>query len=71
MVSESSATHHSRHDQVHDIFSIDANHSGLVKFPNSLDSGYKMVQDRILAMVKHAPGVIGDRFTKKKGKTSM
>jgi len=64
MVPQSATDHHSQYDQGHDIFSIDANHSDLVKFSTPVDPDYKGVQKRIMTMVERAPGVIRQRLVR-------
>ncbi|KAF8535207.1 hypothetical protein BDD12DRAFT_856400 [Trichophaea hybrida] len=62
MVPQSSAIHHSRNDKVHDVWSINANHSDLAKFSNRFDHNYKVVQGRIREMVASAPEAIRRRI---------
>jgi len=64
MVPQLSATHHTQHDKVYDTFSIDANHSDIVKFPNRFNPGYIIVQSRIREMVQSAPEAIRARISR-------
>ncbi|KAF8252047.1 hypothetical protein K440DRAFT_658315 [Wilcoxina mikolae CBS 423.85] len=62
MVPQSSAIHHSQHDNVHNAWSINSNHSDMVKFSSRFDPNYKVVQGRIREMVASAPEVIRRRI---------
>lgn len=45
-----------------DIFSIDANHSEIVKFGNSASSDYNNVRSRIIRLVLDGQAVVRNRF---------
>jgi hypothetical protein len=65
MVPQSSAIHHSQYDKVHDTWSINANHSDIVKFSNRFDPNYIILQGRIREMVESAPQVIRSRILRR------
>lgn len=56
MVSRDSATHATPKENPHDIFSIDANHSEIVKFDNKTCQEYLNVRSRIINLVQDAHG---------------
>lgn len=62
MVDRESAIWATPEENQDDIFSIDANHSEIVKFTNNISADYLIVRDKIMALVKEAPGVISKRF---------
>lgn len=62
MVSRDSATGATPEENQDDIFSIDANHSDIVKFKNNACPDYLNVRSRIIGLVQNAPGVISKRF---------
>lgn len=62
MVSRESAIWATPKGNQDDIFSIDADHSAIVKFTDSASPDYHNVRSRIIALVQDAPSVIGKRF---------
>lgn len=61
MVTRESASYPAPEDQ-DDIFSIDANHSEIVKFANSACPDYNNVRSRIIRLALAAQPVISNRF---------
>lgn len=61
MVTRDSAIH-PKPDDLDDIFSIDANHSEIVKFPNSACQDYNNIRARIISLVGDAQAIIRKRF---------
>lgn len=62
MVSMESATAATPVANQDDIFSIDQNHSNIVKFKNSTCPDYTNVRSRLISLVQHAPAVISKRL---------
>lgn len=61
MVSRDSAIDATPEGDQNDIFSIDANHSNIVKFKHNACPDYLNVRSRILTLVQNAPAVISKR----------
>lgn len=61
MVPEYSATYALPTENTYDQFSIDADHSAIVKFSNSADPDYLSVRQKIIDFVKEAPAAIEKR----------
>lgn len=55
MVDRESAIRATPEENQDDIFSIDANHSEIVKFTNNISPDYLIVRDKIMTLVKEAP----------------
>lgn len=70
MVCRDSATH-TNPDSPDDIFSIDLNHSEMVKFDNSACQHYHKVSSRIVHLMQNAGDVIKSRFIQKDGMLSL
>lgn len=70
MVSLDSATH-AAPDNQDDIFSIDLNHSEMVKFDNSACQHYRNVSSRVVHLMQNAGDVIKRRFIQKDGMLSL
>jgi hypothetical protein len=69
MVPKVSATYASINEKKYDQLPINADHSHIVKFGDSSDDDYVIIQSRIRQCVKDAPRVIQERFAgHKKGK---
>lgn len=62
MVSRASAISATPKGKVDDIFSIDANHSDIVKFITNTSQSYLNVRTRIMSLVDAAPAVISKRL---------
>ncbi|KAL0632798.1 hypothetical protein Q9L58_008314 [Maublancomyces gigas] len=62
MVSRNSAISATPEGNAVDIFSIDANHSDIVKFKTNTSQSYLNVRTRIMALASEAPAVISKRF---------
>lgn len=62
MVPKISATYASINEKKYDQLPINADHSNMVKFSNSSDDNYLIIQMRIKQCVKDAPTVIQERF---------
>lgn len=62
MVSMESATAATPVANQDDIFSIDQNHSNIVKFKNSTCADYTNVRSRLISLVQYAPAVISKRL---------
>lgn len=62
MVSPESAIYATPKENRDDIFSIDSNHSEMVKFNHSACHDYLNTGSRIIALVENAQVVIGKRF---------
>lgn len=62
MVSRNSAISATPEGNAVDIFSIDANHSDIVKFDTNTSQSYLNVQTRIMELASEAPAVISNRF---------
>lgn len=63
MVSESSSTYSGPNEKEYDQFSIDADHSGIVKFADRTNPDYLNVRQRIIDFVNEAPVVIENRIS--------
>lgn len=63
MVDRESAIHATPKARKGDIFSIDADHSNIVKFDNKSCQEYLNVRSKLLDLVKEARAVIGQRCT--------
>lgn len=61
MVTKESASYPAPEDE-DDIFSIDANHSEIVKFGNSASSDYNNVRSRIIRLALDGQAVVSNRF---------
>lgn len=61
MVSRDSAIDATPEGDQYDIFSIDANHSNIVKFKHNACPDYLKVRFRIITLVRDAPVVISER----------
>lgn len=70
MVSRESATHATQDNQ-DDIFSIDLNHSEMVKFNSSACQHYRNVSSRVVQLMQYADDVIMRRFRQKDGRLSV
>lgn len=70
MVSRKSATHAAPVNQ-DDIFSIDLNHSEMVKFKSSACQHYRNVSSRVVQLMQNAEDVIMSRFMQKEGMLSL
>lgn len=70
MVSRDSATHATTDNQ-DDIFSIDLNHSEMVKFESSACQHYRNVSSRVVELMQNAGDVIRRRFMQKDGMLSL
>lgn len=69
MVPKVSATYASINEKKYDQLPINADHSNIVKFSDSSDDDYVIIQSRIRQCVNDAPRVIQVRFAgHKKGK---
>lgn len=62
MVSRASAISATPKGKVDDIFSIDANHSDIVKFITNTSQSYLNVRTRIMSLVDEAPAVVSNRL---------
>lgn len=62
MVDRESAIWATPKENQDDIFSIDADHSEIVKFTNNTCPDYLNVRSRIMTLVNEAPSVIRKRF---------
>ncbi|KAH8679043.1 hypothetical protein BGZ60DRAFT_513281 [Tricladium varicosporioides] len=62
MVPKISATYASINEKKYDQLPINADHSNIVKFSDSSDDDYVIIQSRISQWVKDAPRVIQERF---------
>jgi len=60
MVPENSAIHAGKHC-IHDQWSINEDHSNIVKFNSPFNSDYEIIESRIKKLVADAPGVIRER----------
>lgn len=70
MVSLQSATHPTPNNR-DDIFSIDLNHSEMVKFDNSACQHYRKVSSRVVHLMQNAGDVIKKRFIQQDGMLSL
>lgn len=61
MVSRASAVSATPRGHVDDIFSIDANHSDIVKFKTNTSQSYLNIRARIMTLAQEAPAVISKR----------
>lgn len=71
MVSMESATAATPVANQDDIFSIDQNHSNIVKFKNSTCPDYTNVRSRLISLVQHAPAVISKRLMDRRESRDM
>lgn len=71
MVSMESATAATPIANQDDIFSIDQNHSNIVKFKNSTCPDYTNVRSRLISLVQDAPAVISKRLMDRKESRDM
>lgn len=62
MVPEASATYAGPTEKTYNQFSIDADHSNIVKFSDCANQDYLNIRQRILGFVEEAPGVIKKRL---------
>ena len=62
MVPKVSATYAGINEKKYNQLSINADHSNIVKFSNSANEDYVIIQSRLSECVKDAPRVIQERF---------
>lgn len=62
MVPKVSATYASLNEKKYDQLPINADHSNIVKFSDSSDDNYVIIQSRMRQCVKDAPRAIRERF---------
>lgn len=66
MVPQTSATYAGITEKKYDQLPINEDHSNMVKFNDSSDENYVIVQSRISQCVKDAPRVVQERFARHK-----
>jgi hypothetical protein len=64
MVGHTSATYAHQNKKFYDRHSINADHSGLVKFNHISNEDYSIIQNKIIDWVNSAPGTIQERFVR-------
>jgi hypothetical protein len=62
MVPHTSAIHAGPNEKAYDQLSIDADHSEIVKFSDTSNPDYLIMESRIRELIAKAPGVIRERF---------
>ena len=62
MVPHTSAIYAGKNEKAYDQLSINADHSGIVKFSDPSDQDYVIIESRINELVADAPKVIKERF---------
>lgn len=62
MVSRESAIDATPREHTNDVFSIDANHSNIVKFESNTCQPYLSVSAKIIGLVETAASIVGERF---------
>lgn len=62
MVPQTSAIHAGKHEKSYNQLSIDADHSGIVKFSDPSNLDYVIIESRIKKLVDYAPRVINERI---------
>lgn len=66
MVPHTSANNAGKFEEIYDQLSIDADHSDIVKFSDTSDPNYSIIESRIRDLVADAPRVIRKRVASHK-----
>jgi hypothetical protein len=62
MVPQISAIHAGKFEENYDQYSIDADHSAIVKFTDPHDGDYKVIESKLKKLAENGPRVINERI---------